>query len=95
MPNRLDLTAPVSRTVLDYDRRHLLIYAELLDATDAGLDWRSGSLTILGIDPLREPERAHCCWDSHLARARWITGTGLTAAIEAFGSLSDRDSMIS
>jgi len=83
----LDATAPSGDTVLDYDRRNLLTYAELLDAADAGVDWRDGSLDILGIDPVADADRARCCWDSHLARARWIIGEGLGAAIEAFGTL--------
>jgi len=93
MPSRimsnhaLDPLAPSGDTVLDYDRRNLLIYAELLDAVDAGVDWREGSLAILGIDPAADADRARCCWDSHLARARWIVGEGLAAAIEAFGTL--------
>jgi hypothetical protein len=77
----------LGEAVLDYDRRHLLTYAELLDAAAAGLGWESGSLAILGVDPTDDPEFARCCWDSHLARARWITGDGLAGAIEAFGTL--------
>jgi hypothetical protein len=83
----LDATAPSEDTVLDYDRRNLLTYAELLDAADAGVDWREGSLDILGIDPVADADRARYCWESHLARARWIVGEGLGTAIEAFGTL--------
>ncbi|WP_296614644.1 hypothetical protein [Sphingomonas sp.] len=83
----LDRLAPASDSVLDYDRRNLLTYAELLDAADAGVDWLAGALDILGIDPVIDAERARACWDSHLARARWIVGDGLGAAIEAFGTL--------
>ncbi|MDT9598614.1 hypothetical protein [Sphingosinicella rhizophila] len=85
--DRLDRVAPKGGLVLDYDRRHLLIYAELLYAEAAGLDWQSGALDILGIDPLVDPDHARSCWDSHLARARWITSEGLDDAIEAFGNL--------
>jgi len=83
----LDAIAPTGDTVLDYDRRNLLTYAELLDAADAGVDWHDGSLEILGIDPIADADRARSCWDSHLARARWIIGDGLAATIEAFGTL--------
>ena len=83
----LDATAPTGDAVLDYDRRNLLTYAELLDAADAGIGWRDGSLEILGIDPIADADRARCCWASHIARARWIIGDGLGAAIEAFGTL--------
>lgn len=83
----LECVAPTGALVVEYDRRNLLTYAELLDAADAGVDWRGGSLDILGIDPIADADRAQCCWDSHLARARWIIGDGLGAAIEAFGTL--------
>lgn len=76
--------APSGDVVL-YDRQHLLIYAELVDADDAGVDWRDGSLEILGIDPSANPDLAQCAWTSHLARARWIIGDGLHAASDAFG----------
>jgi hypothetical protein len=71
--------------VCDYDRSHLLIYAELIDADDAGTDWADGAISILGIDPGVDWAAARICWDTHLARARWIIGAGLPAAIEAFG----------
>jgi hypothetical protein len=87
LENRLKLVAPSDEAVGDYDRRHLLIYAELLDAADAGLEWRAGSLEILGVDPIHDPDLARRCWESHLARARWIIGDGLGTAIEAFGTL--------
>lgn len=83
----LQSVAPSGEAVLDYDRRNLLTYAELLDAADAGIGWEAGSLDILGIDPVADADRAWRCWDSHLERARWIVGDGLGAAIEAFGTL--------
>jgi hypothetical protein len=78
--------APQGQVVL-YDRQNLLIYAELLDADDAGIGWRDGALGVLGIDPVANPDLARCAWTSHLARARWIIGDGLQAATEAFGKL--------
>lgn len=82
----LDPEAPSGDEILAYDRWHLLTYAELLDAADAGIGWEAGSLAILGIDPATDAERARSCWDSHLARARWITGAGLVRATAAFGA---------
>lgn len=76
--------APTNETFVDYDRRNLLTYAELLDADAAGMGWEVGSLAILGIDPRLDLDAACRCWDSHLARARWITGDGLADAVEAF-----------
>jgi len=31
---------------------------------------------VLHIDPEREPDRARRAWESHLARAKWITENG-------------------
>lgn len=81
----LNTVAPSGDVVLDYDRRHLLTYAELLDAEKDGIGWQDGALAILGIDPMADPARARTCWNSHLIRARWITGAGLSIAIAAFG----------
>lgn len=84
-PDPLDPVAPTGEIVSDYDRRHLLTYAELLDAEKDGIGWHDGALDILGIDPVTDAMRARTCWDSHLGRARWITGAGLRSAIAAFG----------
>jgi hypothetical protein len=69
--------------VSDYDRSHLALYAALLDAADAGRDWREAAATVMRID-MTDP-RAETCWRSHLERARWIIGDGLAAAVAAFG----------
>ncbi|KQX19148.1 MULTISPECIES: hypothetical protein [unclassified Sphingomonas] len=80
--------APVGEIVSDYDRRNLLIYAELIGADDAGTDWVDGASAILGRDPTADPEGTKRCWETHLVRARWIIGEGLGAAIEAFSESS-------
>ncbi len=69
--------------VNDYDRHHLSLYAALLDAADAGRDWRHAASTLMGLD-VADPD-AEACWRAHLERARWIVGDGLGAALEAFG----------
>lgn len=69
----------------DYDRSHLMIYAQMIDAAEQGLTWQQGVSEILGIDPEADVEAARLCWDSHLARARWIVGEGLASAVDAFG----------
>ena len=51
---------------------------------DSGMAWAEGSLwvgqyrdrKILQIDPVAEPDRARRSYDSHLARARWISQSG-------------------
>jgi hypothetical protein len=80
---RINERAPNGRTVSEYDRWHLPLYAALLDAADTGQDWRDAASIILGLDA--SDAGAEACWRSHLERARWIVGDGLGQAIEAFG----------
>ena len=68
--------APDANHVTAYDERHHHTYWRLLDAADENADWREAVRIIFGIDPAAEPERARCVYDSHLARARWMTETG-------------------
>jgi hypothetical protein len=68
--------APTQDGLTDYDRLHLATYLRLLDAAQDGADWGAVTRAILGIDPTRDPERARRAYDSHLARARWMTETG-------------------
>ena len=68
--------APDAPHVTDYDERHHRTYWRLLDAADENADWREAVRIIFGIDPAAEPERARCIYDSHLARARWMTEVG-------------------
>lgn len=46
------------------------------DADVEGSDWREVSKIVLHIDPKHEPDRARRAFDSHLARAKWMTVTG-------------------
>jgi hypothetical protein len=62
--------------VTPYDERHLKTYLRLLDADEEGADWREVVKVIFGLDAEREPDRARCVHDSHLARARWMTEVG-------------------
>jgi hypothetical protein len=48
----------------------------VLDAHNEGADWREVSRIVLHIDPEREPERARRAFESHLARAKWMTEQG-------------------
>jgi Uncharacterized conserved protein (DUF2285) len=69
-------TAPTESTLTDYDRQHFVTYLRLLDADDEGADWREVARIVLHIDPDREPARARTAFDSHLARAKWMTEHG-------------------
>ncbi len=70
--------------VESYDRRNLALYAALLEADDAGRDWREAASSLMELDVARED--AEVCWRSHLDRARWIIGEGLEQALVAFGT---------
>lgn len=59
-----------------YDEQHIRTYLRLLDADHEGADWQEVVRIIFGIDPIKEPERAHSVHSSHLARARWMTKAG-------------------
>lgn len=68
--------APDAPQVTAYDERHHRTYWRLLDAAAENADWCEVARIIFGIDPATEPERARLIYDSHLARARWMTETG-------------------
>ena len=69
-------TAPAEPVLTGYDEQHLVTYLRLLDADAEGADWREVAKVVLHIDPDREPERAKRAWESHLARAKWMTENG-------------------
>jgi len=73
-------TGPVTA----YDRRHLALYAALLDADAAGQAWQEVAVTVMRID--LADAGAEACWRSHLERARWIVGEGLASALDVFGA---------
>jgi hypothetical protein len=84
----IEQLAPTCDLATDYDRRHLSVYAALLDSADAGEGWQHAAAKILGVD-VNSPD-AEACWRSHLERARWIVGEGLASAVAAFGVAPDR-----
>lgn len=68
--------APTEEALTDYDRLHLVTYLRLLDAEAEQADWTEVSRIVLRIDPDCEPERARRAYDTHLARARWMSVAG-------------------
>lgn len=68
--------APDDPHVTDYDERHHVTYWRLLDAAAEHADWCEAVKIIFGVDAGTEPERARCIYETHLARARWMTETG-------------------
>src|SRR6267142_404032 len=65
--------APTAPTLTAYDQQHLVTYLRLLDADTEGADWREVARIVLHTDPDREPDCARHAFDSHLARAKWMT----------------------
>lgn len=72
----VDDLAPTATILTGYDERHAITYLRLLDADAEGADWKEVAKIVLRIDPAREPDRARRTWESHLARARWMTEKG-------------------
>ncbi len=67
---------PISSAVTAYDEGHLVSYLRILDAAAEQADWREVVQLVFDLDPEREPERSKKIYDSHLARARWMTECG-------------------
>ena len=68
--------APTDSVLTVYDEEHIIIYLRMLDADAEGADWREVTKLVLQIDPQHEPERARRAFDTHLARAKWMTEQG-------------------
>jgi hypothetical protein len=68
--------APDADVLTRYDEQHLVTYLRLLDADAEGADWTEVASVVLHIDPAREPKRARRAWETHLARAKWMTEHG-------------------
>ena len=67
---------PHADELTGYDYEHLVTYLRLLDAEADGADWTEVARIVLHIDPSSEPERARRAFESHMARARWMTEHG-------------------
>jgi hypothetical protein len=68
--------APTDSALTGYDQEHVVTYLRLLDADADGADWREVAWIVLHIDPDRDADRARCAYESHLARAKWMTRHG-------------------
>jgi hypothetical protein len=69
-------TAPTDAILTKYDKEHLVIYLRLLDAEDSGAEWEEVAQIVLKLDPAADRPRARRTWESHLARAHWLTNNG-------------------
>ncbi|MFA7602213.1 MAG: DUF2285 domain-containing protein [Novosphingobium sp.] len=77
-----DDAPPQTERVSSYDERHFVTYLRLLEADAQGAHWREIVRVVFGIDPGREPRRAWDVYESHLARARWMTRIGYRHLLE-------------
>ena len=68
--------APTDSVLTVYDEEHIITYLRLLDADAEGADWREVAKLVLHLDPQDEPDRARRAFDTHLARAKWMTMHG-------------------
>lgn len=73
---------PLTDRVNAYDEAHLATYLRLLDADEEGADWREAVKIVFDLDVTADPERAKRIYDSHLARARWMTENGYRHLLE-------------
>lgn len=76
----VDDEAPTGDTLTVYGERHFVTYLRLLDAD--GADWTEVAQIVLHRDPAADLARTRRCWESHLARARWMTKTGYRRILE-------------
>ncbi len=88
MPNPVELDpdvddeAPAGNDITPYDERHYVTYLRLLDAKAEGADWAEIARIVLHRDPVAEEERTYRCWQSHLARAQWLSSKGYRRILE-------------
>ena len=68
--------APTDPALTVYDEQHVVTYMRLLAAESEGADWREVARVVLHLDADREPVRARNAFESHLARAKWMTEHG-------------------
>ncbi len=68
-PTGFDMITP-------YDEAHFITYLRLLDAEADGADWAEVARIVLHRDPAADAASTRRCWESHLARAQWMTKRG-------------------
>ncbi|MCB1387017.1 MAG: DUF2285 domain-containing protein [Nitratireductor sp.] len=78
----VDDVAPSGNVVTPYDEQHSVTYYRLLDASRDGADWREVARIVLHRDPEGDEARTRRCWESHLARAQWLSGSGYRRILE-------------
>lgn len=75
--------APVDMAVTAYDRQLFPIYLRLLDAEAEGADRDEVIERLFGLCSSDDPARANRIYDSHLARAKWMSSQGFRELLRA------------
>ena len=78
----VDDEAPDGPDITVYDEAHFVTYLRLLDAERDGADWTEVARIVLHRDPACEEPRTRRCFDSHMARAQWMTKRGYRRLLE-------------
>ncbi len=78
----VDDEAPAGPDITIYDEQHFVTYLRLLDADRDGADWVEVARIVLHRDPIQDEGRTRRCWQSHLARARWLSKGGYRRILE-------------
>ncbi len=74
--------APADPSITRYDEQHYVTYMRLLDASRDNADWMEVARIVLHRDPIGEETRTRRCWESHLARAQWLSKGGYRQILE-------------
>ncbi|MAS14647.1 MAG: DUF2285 domain-containing protein [Nitratireductor sp.] len=74
--------APTGPDITIYDEEHFVTYLRLLDADAEGASWTEVAQIVLHRDPASDVVGTRRCWESHLARARWMTKIGYRRILE-------------
>lgn len=83
-------SVPSSDDITPYDEEHFVTYLRLLDAAAEGADWREVATIVLHRDSMSDLDGARRCWESHLARAQWMTSKGYRKLLEQAASPAKR-----
>ena len=78
----VDDEAPDGPDITVYDEAHFVTYLRLLDAERDGAHWTEVARIVLHRDPACEGLRTRRCFESHLARAQWMTKRGYRRLLE-------------
>jgi hypothetical protein len=68
--------APTASVLTCYDERHLVTYLRLLGAAAEGAIGKRSPASRCALIRSASPDRAQRAWETHLARARWMTEHG-------------------